>query len=105
MTHGKAAYEKALKASNILFGKSTAEDRKQLDENTWLFSARCEVDEVNKDFNLTLPEGEYNTLSGLVMFVAEDIPEVNAILQLEAYTITIMDAEENKVNTVKVRKR
>lgn len=36
MTHGKAAYEKALKASNILFGKSTAEDLKQLDEKTFL---------------------------------------------------------------------
>ena len=58
---------------------------KQLDENTWLFSARCEVDEVNKEFELDLPEGEYNTLSGLVMFVAEDIPEVNAVLQMEAY--------------------
>lgn len=78
---------------------------KRLDENTWLFSARCEVDEVNKDFELDLPEGEYNTLSGLVMFIAEDIPEVNAIFQIEGYTITIMDAEDNKVNTIKIRRR
>jgi len=75
---------------------------KQLDDRTWLFSARCEVDEVNKDFQLDLPEGEYNTLSGLVMYVAENIPEVNEVLTVDNYTITIMDAEENKVNTVKV---
>ena len=36
MTHGKDAYENALKASNILFGKSTAADLKTLDEQTFL---------------------------------------------------------------------
>ena len=36
MTHGVEAYENAIKASNILFGKSTAEDLKSLDEQTFL---------------------------------------------------------------------
>ncbi|WP_298285360.1 tyrosine--tRNA ligase [uncultured Lutibacter sp.] len=36
MTHGEEAYENAIKASNILFGKSTAEDLKSLDEQTFL---------------------------------------------------------------------
>lgn len=36
MTHGKEAYENALRASKILFGKSTAADLKSLDEQTFL---------------------------------------------------------------------
>ena len=36
LTHGKEAYENALKASSILFGKSTASDLKSLDEQTFL---------------------------------------------------------------------
>ena len=36
MTHGKEAYENAVKASNILFGKSTTSDLKSLDEQTFL---------------------------------------------------------------------
>ena len=36
MTHGRDAYENAIKASNILFGKSTANDLKSLDEQTFL---------------------------------------------------------------------
>ncbi len=36
MTHGKDAYDNAIKASNILFGKSTANDLKNLDEQTFL---------------------------------------------------------------------
>jgi len=36
MTHGREAYENAVKASSILFGKSTASDLKGLDEQTFL---------------------------------------------------------------------
>jgi len=36
LTHGKEAYDNAIKASNILFGRSTADDLKSLDEQTFL---------------------------------------------------------------------
>lgn len=36
MTHGRAAYDNAIAASNILFGKSTSEAIKSLDEQTFL---------------------------------------------------------------------
>ena len=36
LVHGKEEYEKAIGASNILFGKSTASDLKPLDEQTFL---------------------------------------------------------------------
>jgi len=36
LVHGKLAYENAIQASNILFGKSTASDLKSLDEQTFL---------------------------------------------------------------------
>jgi tyrosyl-tRNA synthetase len=36
MTHGQEAYDNAIKASQILFGKSTADDLKALDEQTFL---------------------------------------------------------------------
>ena len=36
LVHGKEEYQKAIAASNILFGKSTADDLKSLDEQTFL---------------------------------------------------------------------
>jgi tyrosyl-tRNA synthetase len=36
MTHGRPAWENAVKASGILFGKSTAQDLKSIDEQTFL---------------------------------------------------------------------
>ena len=36
MVHGQAEYDKAIKASQMLFGKATAEDLRSLDEKTFL---------------------------------------------------------------------
>jgi tyrosyl-tRNA synthetase len=36
MTHGREAWENAVRASSILFGKSTAQDLKSIDEQTFL---------------------------------------------------------------------
>lgn len=76
---------------------------KQISADTFLFSARLEVDDLNKEYNLHLPEGDYNTLSGLVMYFAEKIPDVNEKLELEDYRITVTDASDNKINTVMVK--
>lgn len=75
---------------------------KQLDPNTWLLSTRWEVFDVNKEFGLDLPEGDYNTLSGLLMFQAEDIPAEGDVIVVGDYTFTVMEAAQNKVETVKL---
>ena len=74
--------------------------QKKIGDNAWLFSARLEIDDLNKDYNLDLPEGDYNTLSGLVMFYAETIPNVNQSIVINQYLITVIDATDNKVNTL-----
>ncbi len=63
MTHGEEALENAIKASSILFGRSTADDLKQLDEQTFLdvFEGVPQA-EVSKEF---LEEG-IDMISALV---------------------------------------
>ncbi len=58
LVHGEKEYEKAIKASNILFGKSTAEDLKSLDEQTFLDifdgvnQADVEFSEIENGFDM-----------------------------------------------------
>jgi putative hemolysin len=75
---------------------------KQIDENTWLFSARHHVDDLNEEFNLDLPEGEYNTLAGLVIQYADAIPAANDIIEIEGYRLEVIEADNNRVNVVKL---
>ncbi len=77
---------------------------KQIDENTWLFSARLEVDDLNSDYDLALPYGDYNTIGGMVMFFAESIPKVGQHIDIPGYKITITEAAENMLKTVKVKR-
>lgn len=78
---------------------------KQIDENTWLFHARHEVDYLNETYELELPEGDYTTLGGLVIQYAESIPEANETVDIDGYRFVVTDAADNKVNIVRVIRR
>ena len=68
MTHGKAAYDNAVKASGILFGKSTSADLKTLDEQTFLDvfdgvpQAEIAKSEIDAGFDIVRAFAETNFL-------------------------------------------
>ena len=50
---------------------------KKISENLFEFSARLEIEYLNKMHNLDLPESEsYDTLGGLIVFNKEEIPDL-----------------------------
>lgn len=77
---------------------------KRIDENTWLLSARHEVDDLNEEYNIGLPEGDYTTLGGLVIHLAEDIPKPKSVIEGEGFRFLVVDASDNKINTLQVEK-
>jgi len=75
----------------------------QLNENTFHFSARQDVDYINEKFKLNLPEAEqYETLGGLIVFNTEGIPEKGKMVHLDQFTFTILEASNTKIDLVKL---
>ena len=74
----------------------------KVDEKTWIMSTRHEVDDLNEEWGLQLPEGDYTTLGGLVIHYAESIPNEGEIIEIENYAFTILEAMETKVEKVKI---
>ena len=75
----------------------------QLAENNYKFSARLEVDYLNETYKLNLPEGEnYETLGGLIMSYAEEIPEESEVVIIESYKIKILEASDNKIDLIEL---
>ncbi len=70
-------------------------------ENSYLFSARHEIDYLNEKYALNLPEGDYETLGGFILSVHEDIPEPDEVILVPPYVITILSMAENRIDTVK----
>ena len=72
--------------------------QKQLTTNSYLFSSRLEVDQINEIYELNIPESEsYETLGGFVMNFTGDIPEQNDVFTIGNFEIIIRETLENKI--------
>jgi len=70
----------------------------KINDCEFLIFARLDVIAINKSFNLNLPESdEYETIAGLVLHYLENIPEVNDIIELEEYKITIKEVDDRSI--------
>jgi CBS domain containing-hemolysin-like protein len=77
---------------------------KKISDDEFVFSARLEVEEINRKYDLDLPESdEYETLAGLIMYYNENIPKEKEILKFGKYSYTILKTTRNRIETVDVR--
>lgn len=76
----------------------------QINENTYKFSARLEVDYINETYKLNLSEGEnYETLGGLIVNATEEIPQVNDDVQIDNFKFTIEEVSSTKIDIVQLK--
>jgi CBS domain containing-hemolysin-like protein len=74
----------------------------KLDADNYLLSARHEIDYLNDKYNFHLPEGDYETLGGLILSVAEDFPERNEKIVIQDFIFVIESIEDNRIDHIKL---
>ncbi len=74
----------------------------KLDDDSFLLSARHEIDYLNERYEWNLPSGEYDTLGGLILSITEDIPSLNQDVIIKPFKFHIVSIEENRINLVKM---
>ncbi|MCG8321105.1 MAG: hemolysin family protein [Cytophagales bacterium] len=81
-----------------------AEDlvEQKIDHQTYLLSARHEIDYLNDTYQWNIPEGDYDTLGGYILSETENIPDVSEIIDLEAFTFKIVSKKDTHIETVKI---
>jgi magnesium and cobalt exporter, CNNM family len=73
----------------------------QISENEYKFSARMEVDYINENYKLELPEGEeYETLGGLIVNQTGEIPEQDSEVTVNNFTFKILEVSNTKIDLV-----
>ncbi|WP_242085573.1 hemolysin family protein [Aestuariivivens sediminis] len=76
----------------------------RIDEETFRFSARMEVDQINETYKLSLPESEnYETLGGLIVNHTEEIPRQNEIVTIDLFQFTILEVSNTKIDLVELK--
>ena len=75
-----------------------------IDDNTFVFSARLEIDYLNDTYKFDLPTSDdYETLAGMVLHYCESIPEQGEELTIGKYRVKILKASNMKLDEVELK--
>ncbi len=75
---------------------------RKLGDNSYLISGRSEIDFVNEQFGLLIPEGRYETVGGYIINKLGKIPLEGEDFIIDNFKITIIKASPNRVELVKL---
>ncbi|MCK9558316.1 MAG: hemolysin family protein [Candidatus Cloacimonetes bacterium] len=80
-------------------------DVEQISANTWIAMADVEIDRLADDYGIELPEGDYETIAGLILDHLEKIPNQGQFITVEPYRIQVLQATDKKIVKVKIHKQ
>lgn len=75
-----------------------------LENDTFKFSARLDVDYINETYKINLPESEnYETLGGLIVNHTEQIPEKNDVVIIDSFQFIVLEVSNTKIDLVELK--
>lgn len=75
---------------------------RKVDDTTYVLSARHEIDYLNGKYDWELPEGDYDTLAGMLIHIHEDLPKVNDEISFKNYTFQVISMQDTRIELVKL---
>jgi len=75
----------------------------KVNENTYLFSTRLDVEYLNEVYKLNIPESDsYGTLGGFIVDFSKEIPQKGQQITIENFQFVIEEATNKKIELVKM---
>lgn len=75
----------------------------KISDHEYLLSARHEIDYLNDKYGWELPIGDFETLSGMVLSLTENLPKKGESVTFESYTFTVVTKLEHRIETVRLK--
>ena len=77
---------------------------KQVGEHEYVLSARLEIEKINEQFDLSLPESdEYMTLGGLILHEYQSFPKLNEVVKIGNLEFKILKNTATKIELVRLK--
>lgn len=76
---------------------------KKISESEYIFSGRLEIDYLNEKYGFNLPEGDYETLGGLIFFINQNIPKEGDVINLSPFKFSIISTDQARINEVRMK--
>ncbi len=75
----------------------------KVDDYTFLFSTRLDVEYLNEEYKLNIPESDsYGTLGGFIVDFSKEIPQKGQQITIENFQFLIEEATKKKIELVKM---
>jgi CBS domain containing-hemolysin-like protein len=76
---------------------------KKINEREFVLSGRVEIDSVNEEFHLDIPESDdYKTIAGYLLHHYQNFPKPNETVTIGAFDFKIIKVTRNKIELVKL---
>lgn len=75
----------------------------KVDSDEYLLSARHEIDYLNDKYGWDLPYGDFETLSGLILSLTENLPNKGEHVTFGRYTFTVVTKLAHRLETVRLK--
>jgi CBS domain containing-hemolysin-like protein len=77
---------------------------KQISEKEYMLSGRLDIDYLNEEYELKLPESdEYTTLAGLILYTHGNIPQLQENIRVGKYLFTVLRGSSTKIELLKLK--
>ncbi|UCE19566.1 MAG: HlyC/CorC family transporter [Gemmatimonadota bacterium] len=74
----------------------------KISDRSFIIDARMRIDDINKIMKLNLPQGDYETLGGLLLEHLERIPKAGEELTIKNLRCIVARANDKKIDRVKI---
>ncbi len=75
---------------------------KQVDNLTYVVSGKVEIDYINEEYDLKIPEGDYETIGGYITSQLGRIPDKGETITIEHLKIVILRSDKTRIDLMKL---
>jgi putative hemolysin len=82
----------------------TTDEIEKIDDNNFIVPGFIEIDALNDEYEMGLPEGDYETIAGLIIDQLEKIPKQGSQIKAGNWLIKVVQVTDKKIVRVKLKR-
>lgn len=78
---------------------------KVVDKNILLTDAKVNLEEIEDFFGISMPEGPYESVGGLIIHHLDRVPPPGATMLINSLVFEVVSADRRRIHTVKIQNK
>ncbi|MFZ5775000.1 MAG: hemolysin family protein [Thermodesulfobacteriota bacterium] len=77
---------------------------KAVNRHVLLANGKVNLEDIEKFFGISLPEGPYESVGGLIIHQLDRVPPVGATMMINSLVFEVISADKRRIHTVKIQR-